>query len=302
MNPTTWHPEDGQLLQNLRLKAGIDSHIFARSNTLSHAQLLELETGVGHYFYSDLIKRHAGVRLLQKLGHELSDPVPQNPETVLEDLAAVPALPPIPMSPLLEQPQDFADIKTSSASSNTMIRSIYWIGGLCGIVLVVFLGLQQQAPSPDQRIQAVLTTSENVPPKDPTQSAPQIGEALQKTPKIETPSLSSNPASDGTPFTAMACEDKHRLSSTAHAINNPLKPGNFVYIEALADSVLCVLDGDNKLSTLTLKAGMNQTVKGLAPFLLHTNNWQGLQVFFQGRLVRTELAESSHLLLNSLPF
>ena len=101
---------------------------------------------------------------------------------------------------------------------------------------------------------------------------------------------------------SIACDDQHRNNSTSHTPSNPLKPGSYIYIEAKADSALCVLDSDNKLSLLNLKAGMNQTVNGLAPFLVHTSNWQGLQIFFQGRLVRTDLGDSAHLLLQSLPF
>lgn len=77
MNKLTWRPADGQLLLSLREKAGIDASVFARDNTVSLAQLKELETADGHRFYSAQIKRNAGVKMLKNLGHELPRELPQ---------------------------------------------------------------------------------------------------------------------------------------------------------------------------------------------------------------------------------
>ena len=45
MNTQPWGPEDGELLQKLRKNADIDAFVFARANTISAAQLHELESG-----------------------------------------------------------------------------------------------------------------------------------------------------------------------------------------------------------------------------------------------------------------
>ncbi len=301
MNPTTWRPEDGQLLQNLRLQAGIDSHVFARSNTLSHAQLQELETGVGHFFYSDLIKRHAGVRLLQKLGHELTDLGNQEPSRLLEDLTVNTAQRPNPITPLPEWTHDGSEAQTRATSNKTKLRPIFWMGGICGMALVSLLSLHGETFSPTPPIPVGAPLSDRTLPQESISASP-TAEKQAKTPNLEPPAFPSNPAPEQDELASIACEDSHRIYSKTHTTNHPLKPGNYIHIQALTDSVLCVLDSSNQLHTLTLKAGMGQTINGLAPFLLHTSNWQGLQVFFQGRLVRTELADSSHLLLKSLPF
>jgi hypothetical protein len=129
--------------------------------------------------------------------------------------------------------------------------------------------------------------------------------APEAQPKATSLSPAEGPAKnapDKLQLASIACDDKHRKNSTSHTPSDPLKPGSYVYIEAKADSVLCVLDSDNKLSLINLKAGMTQKVNGLAPFLVHTSNWQALEIFFQGRVVRTDLGDSAHLLLQSLPF
>jgi transcriptional regulator with XRE-family HTH domain len=74
MNNPSWRAEDGQLLRSLREEAGIDALVFARNNTVSLAQLKELESGGNNSFYNPAIKRNTGVKLLKKLGHDLDIP------------------------------------------------------------------------------------------------------------------------------------------------------------------------------------------------------------------------------------
>lgn len=65
----TWLPENGQLLLSLREQARVDAFVFAKLNTVSTAQLKELETGEGNSFYNPKIKLNTGLKLLTKLGH-----------------------------------------------------------------------------------------------------------------------------------------------------------------------------------------------------------------------------------------
>jgi hypothetical protein len=50
-----------------------------------------------------------------------------------------------------------------------------------------------------------------------------------------------------------------------------------------------------------LKAGMATSVYGSAPFLVHSQDWQNLKLFFQGRRVVDTLTDVQHLLLDSQP-
>ena len=299
MNPTTWRPEDGQLLQRLRTQAGIDELVFARNNTLSLIQLRELESGEGQSFYNAQIKRNAGLKLLKKLGFEF----PQQ--------ASVPPDPLPDTSAPRAAPDPFA--VASSASPATAFSKPppkyigLWVGALLILGASAWLLSQdpRSAPTDNRHLERAQSSSAQTPP-------PAVAEVASDTPRSRS-SASAAPGQNAAlapgmasptvaePLKAVACEDQHRNISASHTPNNPLKPGNYIYIEAQTDSELCVLDSQNKLSILSLKAGMTHTVNGLAPFLVHARDWQGLKVFFQGRPVRVEQGNDAHLVLNSLP-
>ena len=104
-----------------------------------------------------------------------------------------------------------------------------------------------------------------------------------------------------TPAPASACDWQHRDNSTTHTPSQPLKPGNYVHLEAQADTELCVLDSQNHRTLLKLKAGMAKSVYGSAPFMVHSQDLNSLKLFFQGRRVHEALGERQHLVLNSQP-
>lgn len=309
MNNQPWTPEDGELLQSLRTSAWIDAFVFARTNTISAAQLQELESGEGRSFYNELIKRNTGIKLLKKLGYEY--PVTEIQVTPPASVALIAA--PAPEADSTIKQVVASEVYKKPFPNPFARHPLLMTGGLLSVVLWGFLGIQQLETPPTEIQRHAATPVENAHPngsasapqaKEPTTtlmpaSAP---EALHKKASIAPAEAPANAAPDRSQLASIACEDQHRQNSTSHTPSNPLKPGSYIYIEAKADSALCVLDSDNKLSLLNLKAGMKQTVNGLAPFLVHTSNWQGLEIFFQGRLVRTDLGDSAHLLLQSLPF
>ena len=310
MNPTTWRPEDGQLLQRLRTQAGIDELVFARNNTLSLIQLRELESGEGHSFYNAQIKRNAGLKLLKKLGFEYPQPASPEPLPMSETLVSKAAFAPEPVGPVTSPTAPPA----SALSNHGKWAISFWSGGLLIMGLTVWLLSQDPQPSPTENRQVGLSQSSSTQPTWPAAAA--VGSETVSTPISASAATSQNTtlapvmaaptqaqplASVISPLKTVACEDQHRNNSASHTPTNPLKPGNYIYIEAQTDSELCVLDSQNKLSILSLKAGMTHTVNGLAPFLVHAKDWHGLKVFFQGRPVRVEHGNDAHLVLNSLP-
>ena len=310
MNNKPWGPDDGKLLQSIRQKAGIDALVFARANTLSLAQLQELEGGEGRGFYSELIKCNTGIKLLKKLGHEVPEPSTVATEPIAVTVQTVAS----PSTSAADKPMPAETVRRVVHSSAVMTRPTILTGALLVLVLLGFWGLQNFKPSPPESPAPLSVQRENAqaPSASMTTASAvlQAPNATSTNPAIQAPDQAAQPDSrapmvartnEPTKLTAVSCEEPHRLNSANHTPSNPLKPGNYIYIEARTDSQLCVLDSQNKLSTLTLKAGMNQTVNGVAPFLVHPSNWQGLQVFFQGRPVRMEHEGNAHLMLNSLP-
>lgn len=312
MNNPTWRSEDGQLLRSLREEAGIDELVFARTNTVSLAQLRELERGGNSSFYNPAIKRSTGVKLLKKLGHDLVTPEMVN-------LAIEPAEPkviaqPTAMAPVMAQ----ALVSPSQTPSDSQPRGLFqppffWALSLLSLVALITIKPWNllDLPAPDRRSAHLATQdspssalstpapaqpspakSAQTPPSEPAQviaSASAMAEPPVGTVKVSAPTVTS------------ACDWQHRENSKAHTPSQPLKPGNYVYLEAQADTELCVLDSQNQKTLLQLKAGMAKSVYGSAPFLVFSQDLQTLKLFFQGRRVHEALDDMQYLLLNSQP-
>jgi hypothetical protein len=128
---------------------------------------------------------------------------------------------------------------------------------------------------------------------------PTQAEVLVTTPQA---GLSKLEAQSSASAKSSSCDWQHRDNSKTHTPTQPLKPGNYVYLEAQADTELCVLDSQNKKTILQLKAGMAKSVYGSDPFLVHSQDWTTFKLFFQGRRVHEKLTDVHHLLLNSQAF
>jgi hypothetical protein len=312
MNNPTWRSEDGQLLRSLREEAGIDELVFARSNTLSLAQLKELELGGNSSFYSPAIKRSTGVKLLKKLGHELVTPeliiVANEPaEPIVNESPAAMATAMAQVSPSPAKPH------AESPRRRLTQQALFWTLSLLSLVALAAIkpwGLLD-GPATDRRsdqMAAQGTSTRIMSTNGPAQSAPDqpepsptaapakvaaLAPATVEVPKAE---VKFSP-----PTISTACDWQHRDHSKIHTPNQPLKPGNYVYMEAQADTELCVLDSQNQKTMVQLKAGMATSVYGSAPFLVHSQDWQNLKLFFQGRRVVDALTDVQHLLLDSQP-
>ncbi len=296
MNNSLWRSEDGQLLRSLREEAGIDELVFARNNTLSLAQLRELEQGGNSSFYNAAIKRNTGVKLLKKLGHEWVCP---NPVT-------------LPASPLITAPPKPARSSTTdsvqvisgsptkppvSNRRNISQHPVFWSLSLLSLaVLVVFKpwALKDHAP-----LQLSTSATENTTPALVETSNSPVTSVVtaSATPKDDLPATVDTDSSKMT----TACDWQHRVNSKTHTPSEPIKPGNYIYLEAQADTELCVIDSQNQKTMLQLKAGTSKSVYGSAPFLIHSQDWQNLKLFFQGRRVHEALTDVQHLLLKSQP-
>jgi hypothetical protein len=314
----TWLPEDGQLLQSLREKAGTDALVFARINTISTAQLKELETGVGNSFYNAQIKRSTGFKLLRSLGH-----IEAVQEPALADAAESndPVFPP-PIDSPTERPLSAAAPASHSPTAHVKTRShtlrpLQLALAFIVFAAVVFIGREWTKKTnvlshPNPHLSAVQMPpvqtdgptgpAVQAPPNKAAQNAPSA-KGLDSSVQVIANSSSLADASIAMPrpttLAPVSCVDQHRQSSVAHTPTEPLRAGNYIFFEALEQSQLCVLDAQNKLTTLQLDAGMKRRVNGEAPFLVYTSNWQHLKMFYQGRRVQTGDNIQQHMVLNS---
>ena len=313
MNNKPWKSEDGQLLQSLREKGGFDALVFARNNTVSLAQLRELEEGGDSSFYSPLIKRSTGVKLLRKLGYEF--PPEETPATQpVESLGS---------TSLIESPE--ADVQNSAAATPGPITAtdktgswlkapVFWGLGLSTLALLVFIGpIRQMAnsgpTSASTSVNASPPTAGAAPALTPSTGAQNTTaepatKAVIALPASASLSVTETPAAITSPANSppLACDWQHKKTSTVFRQSAPLKPGNYVHFVAQANTSVCVLDQNNQLTTLKLSAGASKTVFGDAPFLVQSSNWQSLKIFFQGRRVHAAKPGVEHLQLQSEVF
>ncbi len=82
---------------------------------------------------------------------------------------------------------------------------------------------------------------------------------------------------------------------------HPSKQGNFVHIMATAPTNLCVMDMQNKVSVIALAAGASQSVYGVAPFKVYSENIRQLKFYFQGYGIYVPQEVVNQFTLSELP-
>lgn len=318
MNNSTWRSEDGQLLRRLREDARIDELVFARTNTVSLAQLRDLEEGGSSSFYNLSIKRSTGVKLLKKLGHTLVPPIHlSQPEQPTEQVQAESVFSPVAeRTPVLT----YGLSKISATHRNASVRGVIqhpgvWILGLLTLALLAakpWTATDSQSKDSSDPFPYAMNQPILAPTTNPTTQATKATLATAKTPSAQEKAaagLAPDVPVQTLPPTGQlaaktlhnACDWQHIEQSKTHTPHQPLKPGNYVHFEAQADTELCVLDSLNQKTMVQMKAGMVKSVYGSAPFLVHSQDWQNLKLFFQGRRVIEALDDANHLLLKSQP-
>jgi hypothetical protein len=312
MNNPIWRSEDGQLLRSLREEAGIDELVFARTNTVSLAQLRELERGGNSSFYNPAIKRNTGVKLLKKLGHDLVTPEMVDLATEpaeLNMIALPPAMAPVMAHAIVSPPQTPSD----SQPRGLFQPPFFWALSLLSLVALIAIkpwNLLDDPPTDRRSGHLATQDSPNSALPTPTPAQPSPAKSALTPPSEPAQVIASASATTEPPAATVkvsaptvhsACDWQHRDNSKTHTPSQPLKPGNYVYMEAQADTELCVLDSQNQKTLLQLKAGMAKSVYGSAPFLVFSQDLQTLKLFFQGRRVHEALDDMQYLLLNSQP-
>ena len=311
-----WNAEDSAHLKTSRENAGIDAYSFARSASISLAQLKELESsipGEDQLFYSEQIKRHVGRSLLARLGVEplvRVQPPPPEPipvEVVVEVAAEVARVEPIVVrqnTPEIATPESantpshWADrvfeklpmaattqgrMGWSFAFAVTLAASLIWANG------------QSQKPT--------------VPPaKTVMQEAPVPVVAAAPSPVPELAASEAAATVANVPAVALAtpvaaeeatqCDWKFKGKSLVVIPSEPLKAGNYVHLAADKNTTACVLDSQKKLTQITLKAGEKLSVSGAAPFLIYSPEFSSSRIYFQGKRIYIPDPTTTHLTLN----
>lgn len=282
---TNWTDADSNKLRDAREKAGFDLFTFARENSLSTAQLCELEQGGSSYFYTPTIKYSVGKKLLNSLGIktdcEMSDetsqdqvnPVSSIKESVLEE-----------STQLLQPSTRVAHFKSSKP-----ILFAITLGALCIAVAFVYY--------------PIFKTQSNVTPINATHQNVQLEKFNE----------SNNQVSATQPITvAEPVVQNHKIELAANeciwsqnipnlSAQNPSKDGNYVYLVATKEVVVCIKDNTNKVSIVNLKANETQNIVGVSPLTLQSKDLDSLNIFFQGSKVQLPSKNTTEVKLVAIP-
>lgn len=331
--PPIWTPENGALLQQLRLNAKVDIGSLAQKNIVSRNQIKQLEDGGDSSFYSPEIKYQIGKKVLASLGHRMA-PV----AAPLQDIVADPALAPIPQvaqapqtvsstpAPLpqvveqtalaaLKNPAmaqaTAATSQQGDVGSNKVTMGLLLIAGLCGLAwLLLQSGTLTEPTAPSQQVQTTANVPETVKAPqapEPVSVAPVAANAINNAEATITP-----PATPPAPEASKA-EVKVAMASATDDVKNclwkdtevelqapsPKKAAEYVYIVAGKDSFVCVMDGNERVARLTMKKGEDRSVYGNPPFKVQSADLAQLKIYFQGQGLNLPSAETKQIKLTA---
>ena len=311
-----WNAEDSAHLKTSRENAGIDAYSFARSASISLAQLKELESsapGEDQLFYSEQIKRHVGRSLLARLGVEplvRIQPPPPEPipvEVVAQVAAEVVRVEPIVVSQntpeittpeLVNAPSHWADrvfekLPMAATTQGRMGWSVAFVVALAASL--IWANGQSKKPTalPAKTVmqEAPVPVVAAVPSPVPELAASEAAATVANVPAV---ALATPVAAEET----TQCDWKFKGKSLVVVPSEPLKAGNYVHVAADKNTTACVLDSQKKLTQITLKAGEKLSVSGAAPFLIYSPEFSTSRIYFQGKRIYIPDPTTTHLTLN----
>ena len=282
MNKPQWTHEHGVLLESLRKRAGMDRATLARRNMLSVLQVAQLETGGDSGFYNADIKFSTGKKLLQFFGHTL--------QVEIEVAGSVP----ITHSPPLEVPHP-------QAAAAKPAFKISGLGGalmVMAVLMAVFFLVQQssnsvskpsteatiQATQPEPKQEAVLATPSPAPLTDPDK---QPLPALPETEKKEAPSKPQ----------ALNAACAWEPTDTEIQPTSARKKGEYVHVVASDNVNLCIMDGNQRVASLSLTPGQERSIYGPGPFKVYSQQLPLVKIYFQGQAIKLPSPEIRQITL-----
>ena len=280
-----WTDTDATHLREAREAAGLDLHTLARINSLSNAQLLELEQGGESYFYSAPIKYSVGKKLLNffEVRTEFERLKDESEAQSNSDSLVVEAF-------LEESVQHLQSTNSVSESKTSKLLLILII--LVAICLaVVFVNYPNYKANNDLDKKPSTTQFSQIEKLNESNnqfSATQpiaVTEPVVQTSKIE--------------LAANECIWSQNIPNLS--AQNPSKDGNYVYLVATKEVVVCIKDKTNKVSIVNLKANEPQNIAGVSPFTLQSKDLDSLNIFYQGSKVQLPSKNTTEVKLVAIP-
>jgi cytoskeleton protein RodZ len=272
-----WTDSDGIELKRSRESAGNDVYSFARQNNLSTHQLLELEEGGNSYFYTTSIKYNVGKKLLNSLG--------QKTESQRQSELAKTRLPKDTevVDTRLDDPIHQDQTRITPNNSNSIRNYIFataFIVFLISCVFVIYTNQTNQAPNPSQQL--VISQVSASAPSANTESvnnAIEIRNSLEESTTVKaTATTTANPSKPNECTWSDASVD---VSATTAS-----KEGNYVYLVATNELVVCIKDAHNIQTTVLLKPDQPQNIAATPPIKIYSANLNNINIFYQGSKIQ----------------
>jgi hypothetical protein len=309
--------DDAAHLKSLRLAADLDHAQLALMVNLSAAQVRQLEEDGDSLFYSPQIKAQSLRRVIRTLENasqepqtvaSIEPPAPRSSASVIDDIIRL-------SEKNLKSQVVHSDVRRPGGSWPKLL-------GTWGLAALLFgLGLWQynrhnsQAlyeewvePITGKVLPAPPTaTTEEVPAVVPEviATAPVSTQAVVVAPPAQETSAKEKPAAANNPATASTASAADCASITTEPVTatsvSPNKPGSYVYLVASKATTVCVDDGKNKRTLVTLTPGAGRSVHGAAPWTLASTDLKAVQVYFQGAKVWLPPEAGSRIYLKELP-
>jgi hypothetical protein len=306
-NPQIWTPENGALLQQLRINAKVDIGKLAQRNIVSRNQIKQLEDGGDSSFYSSEIKYQIGKKVLASLGHKLAPAV-----ALQQDISEVPDLVTIAQVAQRAEAPQAAPSQQGVASNSKVLMSLLVLL-VCGGLTWFLMQSETTNGAPAQSQQVIATSNVPVPV---TVAVPPAPEPVNVAPNAANAEINSEAAASSPVVKAPPVEVKLAVGSGSDETKNclwkdaevelqapsPKKAAEYVYIIAAKDSFVCIMDGNERVARITMKKGEDRSVYGPAPFKVQSADMAQLKIFFQGQALNLPSAETKQIKLTAAPF
>lgn len=322
-----WTPENGALLQQLRINAKMDIGTLAQRNMVSRIQVAQLEEGGDSAFYSPEIKRNVGKKLLAFFGHTLPSVTRSTAESAIKVEERAPEHLKTKAVPLKDTTLD-TQIRAHSdrlekASTQPVSKNnagVKTIGALALVTGVLVITLQGQKSSPSTSLE---TLASNLGVAAEKEVAPQLAAsganitqtitpptvAIETTAAVEPDVVTKNSVPEVLPPAPVAVSTKlseaaqkcaWKDAETELQAPSPKKPAEYVYMVASKDLFVCVMDGQERVAGVSMKKGEGRSIYGPPPFKVQSTEMLNLKVYFQGQPIQLPNDEIRHIKLTAV--
>jgi hypothetical protein len=147
-----------------------------------------------------------------------------------------------------------------------------------------------QATQPEPKQEAVLATPSPAPAPAPAPLADGDKQPLPVLPETEKKEAPSKPQ-------ALNAACAWEPTDTAIQPTSARKKGEYVHVLALDNVSLCIMDGNQRVASLSLAPGQERSIYGPGPFKVYSQQLPLVKIYFQGQAIKLPSPEIRQITL-----